>query len=400
MINRFRPFRAALLLLAVPALLSACEKDIDIPSAPVIPGVMYVVNEGNYNSANAAVSRYDRAAGIVVRDQFAAANPDIALGDVAQSMTVVDGKGYVIVNNSNKIVVVRMSDFKQIDQIDSLNSTIKQPRYMAVRAGKGYVTEWLSFTAPGRVTEIDLTTNRPTGVTFAVGVMPEGIIATPAGLIVANQRSNTLSVINLVAPTGVSGVRVPAGPRALGLDASGRAWLLCDGDLRYTAYPNIDTVASTPGALVSFSLANPPGFSLLRQFPTRFGSPANLTFNGDRTQLCFSYASGVYRMATTATDVPRTPFLRRKAGACLNDRFGRAHRHRGIDRPALTLADHFDRHGGANRRIGNDITQRVVIGHIAVVDTQHDIALPEAGARRGTRRFDRRDDFALVLGQA
>ncbi len=299
----FRPFLATLLMGAM-ALTSGCNDDDDPQPTPAPLGAMYVVNQGNFRSANAAVTRYDRGTGAVVADQFAVANPGVALGDVAQSMTVYDGKGYIVLNNSNRIAVVQMSDFKQIAQIDSL----KLPRYMAVYGTKGYVTEWVGFSGNGRVSEIDLTTNTLTGRTFPVGVLPEDITATSTGVIVANSGSSSLTNITLLlAPTTVTIPTGVAGPSAVRFDATGKAWVLCSGEVAYTS-TGIDTTASTAGALISFPLTNPTA-TVVRRFNRKGTIPASLSFTADRTRLYYSYNGNVFTMSTTDATLPRTAII-------------------------------------------------------------------------------------------
>jgi len=65
----------------------------------------------------------------------------------------IDGEfSYVVVNNSNKIEVVKANTFEAVHTIDGLSL----PRYLTTLDGAGYVTEWVSFADPGRVTKIDL----------------------------------------------------------------------------------------------------------------------------------------------------------------------------------------------------------------------------------------------------
>ena len=299
--------RAALLLLAAPLLLSACKKDDDVPPTPVVPGAMYVVNQGNFLRANAAVTSFDRASGTVVRDRFAAANPGFALGDVAQSMTIVEGKGYIVVNNSNKVVVVTMVDFKQVAEITGL----AQPRYLAAYGTKGYVTEWgNTFGAAGRVSEINLATNTLTGRTFVVGVQPEEIVATPTGVLVANSGGSSLTNLTLLTAPVSTDLPVPPGPTAVRLDNAGRVWVLCAGRIAYTPSFDVDTAASTPGALVSLPLANPSATSI-RLFNRKGTVPASLVFSPDRTRLYYTYLGHLFAMNTTDAALPRAALVRR-----------------------------------------------------------------------------------------
>ena len=59
---------------------------------------VFIVNEGNFNFGNASLSYYDVGSGRVENSVFSRAN-GMSLGDVAQSMTVHGGRGYIAVNN-------------------------------------------------------------------------------------------------------------------------------------------------------------------------------------------------------------------------------------------------------------------------------------------------------------
>lgn len=98
-------------LLVAGLALAGCKKDDDTPPSGVVTGgkTVFVVNEGNYLQGNAAITRFNKDTRAVDRDLFKAANNNAPLGDVAQSMTIKDTKGYIVVNNSNKVVVVNVA---------------------------------------------------------------------------------------------------------------------------------------------------------------------------------------------------------------------------------------------------------------------------------------------------
>ena len=76
---------------------------------------VFVVNEGGFGKANASIGLY-KPGSQQYFDAYKTAN-GIALGDVVQSMSLIDGKYYIVVNNSNKIEVVNQSDFKSVASI-------------------------------------------------------------------------------------------------------------------------------------------------------------------------------------------------------------------------------------------------------------------------------------------
>ena len=65
----------------------------------------FVLHEGNFQGGNASLSFLNNFTGIMSNGVFTAVN-SIPLGDVGQSMTIWDDKGYIVVNNSGKIEVV------------------------------------------------------------------------------------------------------------------------------------------------------------------------------------------------------------------------------------------------------------------------------------------------------
>ena len=89
--------------------LTGCNDDDDNPGTPSTTGngkTLYVVNEGNFGTPNAAITRQDLTTREVTRDLFNAVN-GYALGDQAQSMTVAYGNhGYIVLGGSGSLQTV------------------------------------------------------------------------------------------------------------------------------------------------------------------------------------------------------------------------------------------------------------------------------------------------------
>ena len=55
-------------------------------------------------------------------------------------MTIVNDRGYIVVNNSNKIVVVNQYTMEKEAVIEG--NSIVNPRFFVANNGKGYISNW------------------------------------------------------------------------------------------------------------------------------------------------------------------------------------------------------------------------------------------------------------------
>ncbi len=113
------------IILALLALIfQSCMKDDVIPVTPYnlfgSRGV-FIVNEGNYLYGNASLSYYDIESKEVINNIFAQSN-GVPIGDVAYSMTIYNGRGYIVVNNSSYIHVIDANTLQHIGTIEDLPS--------------------------------------------------------------------------------------------------------------------------------------------------------------------------------------------------------------------------------------------------------------------------------------
>lgn len=289
------------------ALLS-CDPDNDGPGAPPAPAgdgtSVYIVNEGQFNTPNGAISLFSKTSSTVANDNVFFSVNNRILGDVVQSMTVVGDQGYIVVNATGKVEVVTMANFKEVATITDL----KQPRYLlAVNAEKAYLTEWIERGQPGRVAVIDLRTNTVTK-TIPVGRQPERLILANGKVYVTNADENTVSVINPGSDVVETTIQVQDGPRSLAQDSEGNIWVACTGITRYASTPPYAVLSSTNGALIRFSPSNPTAKTTL---PFTSGGPSGLIANGARNQLYYNYRGGVYQVSAGASALPTAPLIRR-----------------------------------------------------------------------------------------
>lgn len=292
--------------LALALSLSSCVKDRDQGPAGEYERGVFIINEGSFNNSNGEISYYNKTTQSVTNKLFETVNKRPLGGDVVQSMSVIDNTGYIVCNNSNKIEVVNASTFESLGVIENL----ALPRYMIALNGKGYVSEWVSFSSNGRVAVIDLTSNTVLK-TIEVGKLPEQLAIIDNKIYVANSGENFLSVINLSTETFEKNITVADAPSDFRIDANVKLWVLCGGKKVYDNNPPdyIDEIASTAGSLVRLNPAT-QAVELTLPFST-VSSPEDLQINGQRSRLYYSYAGAVYTHDITSTTLSATSLIRR-----------------------------------------------------------------------------------------
>ncbi len=211
---------------AIALFFGACSKDNNGPSQPPVQPAngLYILDEGAFNTNTAMVTYYDFATNKASDDIFRQEN-NIGLGDVANDMIIYGAKMYVVVNNSNKVVI---TDAKTVKVAGSV--TIKQPRYAVGYQNKVLVTSW-----EGNVTVID-TTSLQIEKTIAVGKNPEGLAIVGTNLYVANSGAlsyptydNSVSVVDLNTMQESKKITVGVDPQKVLVNSEGNVYVTTYG---------------------------------------------------------------------------------------------------------------------------------------------------------------------------
>jgi len=202
------------------------EKD-DTPTAVIPPSGflegkgVFIMNEGNYGFGNAKVSYYNFSTAAVTTDVFQSSNGH-PLGDVCQSMKVINGKGFVVVNNSGKIDVVNMNSFK----IDATITGFTSPRYiLPVSASKAYVTDLFS----NSIRIVDLNSLLITGSIPCQG-WTEQLVKSGNNAYITNQSKGKVYVIDCSTDLIIDSIAVAKGANSIVLDKDNKLWVLCSGE--------------------------------------------------------------------------------------------------------------------------------------------------------------------------
>lgn len=131
-----------LLALTIGFFFASCSSDDDGGVTPELPqgdfDLGYIVsNEGNFGSPNASVSFIDADLTTVQNSIFDEVNPSENLGDVLNHIAFGDQHAFLVMNNSNKVVVVDRFSF---EYVTTLTENFALPRYAVVEDGKLYVS--------------------------------------------------------------------------------------------------------------------------------------------------------------------------------------------------------------------------------------------------------------------
>jgi hypothetical protein len=199
-----------------------------VTAKPYESGV-FITHEGAFTGGTGTVSFYNRSVGGIKNDVFGAENSGAAIGNILQSLSVANGKAYLLVNNANKIMIADAKTFKYQDSIGGLSL----PRYfLAIDDKKAYVSEWGKNGTEGAVKVLDLTTKKFTK-TIPTGKGAERLLKVGNNVWAVNvggySSDSTVAIIDISTESISKKITVGVGPNSLVQDSNGDVWVLCGG---------------------------------------------------------------------------------------------------------------------------------------------------------------------------
>lgn len=195
---------------------------------------LFICNEGNFQYGNASLSFYDPANDIIENEVFFRAN-SMKLGDVAQSMTIYDNKGWIVVNNSHVIFAIDTDTFKEVGRIENLTS----PRYIHfISPEKAYVTQlW-----DNRIFIVNPKRCEVTGY-IEVGGMAHDSGSTEQMVQFGRyvyctcwSYQNCILKIDTATDEVVDRLKIGVQPSSIVIDRLGKLWVLTDGGYEGSPY--------------------------------------------------------------------------------------------------------------------------------------------------------------------
>lgn len=259
---------------------------------------LFITNEGNFQYGNASLSCYDPETKHVENEVFFRAN-GFKLGDVAQSMTIRNGVGWIVVNNSHVIFAIDVDTFKEVGRITNFTS----PRYIHFLSDeKAYVTQlWdnrIFIVNPERY-EITGYIECP-GMTMESGSTEQMVQYGKYVYVNCWSYQNRILKIDSETDEVVGELTVGIQPTSLVMDKNNKMWTITDGGYEGSPYgyeaPSLYRIDAEK-------------FEIEKQFRFELGDwPSEVQLNGTRDTL-YWINDDIWRMQVEAERVPVRPFI-------------------------------------------------------------------------------------------
>lgn len=260
------------------------DEDFDRPQRG-----LFITSEGNFTWGNASLSYYDPATRRVENEVFLRAN-GMKLGDVAQSMAIHNGRGYVVVNNSGVVYVIDPRTFR----VQGLIEGVVSPRYIHF---PNDTTAYITDLYDPRITVIDTRNNRiRSRIPMNKHKSTEQMVQWGDEVFVnCWSYDDKILVVDTRHDLLVDSIEVGPQPASIVVDRRGKLWTVTGGGITGTTATLYRIDAATRHIEQSWLLGAD-------------SHPSQLTLNGTRDTLYF-IDRDVWRMRTDAEVLPDEPFL-------------------------------------------------------------------------------------------
>lgn len=284
-------------------LIAGCQSNPAEPSGsiPTAPKGVYVVNEGNFQRANASLTFYVPDSNKAYQNVFTLANGR-ELGDTGNDIAIYGDKAYIVVSGSQKVEVISTIDHKSV-------GTLKLPGQrtpygiVVLSDAKAYVTNLLDSS----VTAFNPSTLQIVFDRLRVGANPQGIASSNGKIYVCNSGygyDNTLTVLNAGTGTLIKTIVIGDGPSEIGAGPNNVLVVKCDGRPDFANSAN-----DTPGSISIINSENDVIISKTILPLVTYGHPGQMSVSS-KGYGYFSGKTGIIRFSYTPStlNIEGTPF--------------------------------------------------------------------------------------------
>lgn len=282
-------------LLFTLSILQACnDNEVPVPTGKYESGV-FISNEGNFGRSNASVTFYNKQTQEVEHGIFEAVNKR-PLGDVLQNMYFHQGRGYLVLNGSNKLEVVHETSFQSVGVIED---ELANPRYFTASGNKGYLSNWGNFDESFQldqsfvaVINLDnlavikkINTNEGTNHVALIGNK----------VFASNNFTNTLSIISTTTDEIEVTLELAPGPGNIVEDVNGDAWVICQGDFE--------------GNNGKLFIIDPSTNSIVKEIGLGLNPSTHLVANKVGNKMYYASGKSIYELSIDATAAPSAALI-------------------------------------------------------------------------------------------
>ncbi len=227
--NTFKKYTFLFLISFSLIFVTSCGKDEteDDPITSFGDGI-FVVNTESEVSEKSSVSYYDRTRDEVANDIYLKKN-SVPIPKELYSMSVFDGKGYLILAGVGKIIVVDPISMEMLATIDGFDIP---HHFLPIGNNKAYVSDWGNDGVTGSVKIVDLVGNSIIG-TIPTRRGPEHLLKQGNNVYISMTGGffvdSVVTVINTATDQIVKNIDVELVPSSMQLDKNGDIWVLCRG---------------------------------------------------------------------------------------------------------------------------------------------------------------------------
>ncbi len=266
---------------------------------------VFITNEGNFTYGGASLSFYNPDSKYLENEVFYRANA-MKLGDVAQSMVVRNGIGWVVVNNSHVLFAIDVETFREVGRITDLPS----PRYIVFASDeKAYISQIDSdriiivnpktFKITGEIV-CPMTTEYRTGSTEQMVLLGDYLY------VACWSYQKRILKIDTRTDKVVSYNDIGLQPKSMVADKNGKLWVVSDGGFEG------NVLGYEPAKLYR---VNPENLEVEQTFELGLNSLGDATRSASRLKIndkgdtLYWIDGGVWRMAIDAAELPTEPFI-------------------------------------------------------------------------------------------